>query len=359
MKKFKKPENKPRSLKAIGNDDNLSDYLLSHVVVGTVISVADVTRKGVIKVEVDIFGGTQAIEAKAATPFAGAGYGFFSVPSPGSRVLLVKPDSDGDWVWFGCLVGDHYRVPDRKTEPIANLNEKFPRIESPEDPTDLDGEEKVKPDTPDSELVYQDNFLPEAYVWKSPDGHKFVMSDKATQERISRFVKMRSSAGKQVILDDSPAAQGGDNIRIIDESGNRIVIQTSGKEGGWIKEFAKHTIEKVCKEGDITHTILPDGKGDILMENMGSGDIKAVSHKGDVNLAAKKELKSKSKTTVIESSESATIQVGKHKIVVDEFGITITTETGEELYVGPGGARISNPGQPITFIGSFFSFIQT
>lgn len=346
------------------NLDDLNNLFENRIIVGTVVSVLDMSCKGSIAVMLDTLGTSATVNANAATPFAGTDYGFFSVPTPGTRVLVLKPETnDGsDWIWFACLVGDHASIPGNKVTPIDRSDQsRYPDTEVKE----YENSEPVRrSDSPDCFVVYEDNFLPEQYIWKSPDGHKFVMSDKVTQQRIKKFIKMRSSGGKEIVIDDSPANQGGDNIRIIDEQGNSIIIQTGGKEGGWIKEFAKNTLEMVSKGGDISQTIL-GGEGDIISENLGKGGIKAIAHKGNITItSAKKNVNVKANqdftvsSSVIEydADERLTVKVGTSTVEVSQESINLTTESGE-VYIGPGGIRLANPGQPISFIGTGFNFI--
>ena len=340
--------------------ETLASVFEGRIFVGKVADTRDIYNSGAIKVEVDMFGKVTTIEAAAASPFGGAGYGFFGVPRPGSFVLLTHPenastDSTG-WVWFACLYRERYENKDQHSDVNVGDPISVPRRGVEEDTAKAEGKDRISSDVPDGNIIYEDNSLPDMWIWKSPNGHKIVLSEKETQEHIKNFIKMRSMSGKQITLDDSPSEQGGDNIRIQDEVGNSIIIQTGGEQAGWIREFALDTIEKVCKEGSIVHTVLGGSKGNIELENIGSGDITQKAFKGNVKIQSKKDTEVKSENTELLSEKSVTIMVGNNKVVVTPDSVTITAQGGE-IYLGPGGARISSPGQPITFLGSLFNFI--
>tara|TARA_R110000744_G_scaffold137615_10_gene248207 strand:- start:395 stop:1045 length:651 start_codon:yes stop_codon:yes gene_type:complete len=63
------------------------------------------------------------------------------------------------------------------------------------------------------------------YVWKSPKGHTFTMSDLYEGNEFNTRIEMRSSGGKFVTCDDSPLK---DCILIQNEHGDRIKMGTTG-----------------------------------------------------------------------------------------------------------------------------------
>jgi len=288
---------------------------LGKVFAARVVDAADPLHGGHLKVICDQVHGEAKFTAKMATPFGGAGYGFFGVPGKGASVLITEVQGEG-WVWFACLFnleveqGGKMTVVDPKGE--GSESQKY---EADDAYAKLGREEgdpmQMTHGVPESFLAYEENNQPEQYMWKTPKGNKIIMSEKHTENNEEKHITIQSAGGKRIILDDAdartevgtepslPSGQTGDRIIIADgdeweeEGGpNRIWIQSTAGEAGVedsIQVYARNTLFLEAREGNINMTVLDSEVEDahILITNLASGNLEMDIEEGDIAAAAK------------------------------------------------------------------------
>ena len=301
---------------------DLDNKGMGKVYAATVISCTDGAGGGRLNVICeDAFGKGEAT-VKCATPYGGAGYGFFGVPGPGAIVLIsnVIGDLPVGWVWFACVYHPEYDMgsTDGLVNQVAHPHDNSPEarktyetdwmLESGEGggdrPTNLTY------GVPEWYLNYRGTLTPERTVWKSPKGNKIVMSERETENIEEKFIAIQTPLGKRIILDDAyptttagveprTPGQAGDRIIISDgmewdepghgQSGpNRIWIQsTAGEEGAEdsIQMFARNSAFLETQEGNINLSVLGTGTPaatpgniNLLNQSRGTG--------GDINMEA-------------------------------------------------------------------------
>ena len=277
-------------------------------------SVDDSHKSGTIKVFCNEVLEEKVFDCQMATPFGGAGYGFFNVPGKGAHVLITEVEGRG-WVWFACLqtleVEPGGKTTD--TQPKGTGDEAL-KLET-EDAYAILGREEGDPmqlthGVPEGFLVYEGNGQPEQSIWKTAKGHKIIMSEKHTEERESKHITIQSLGGKRIILDDADArtetgveptnaaGQTGDRIIISDgdewsDGGpNRIWIQSTAGEAGVedsVAVYARNAIFLETKEGNINVTILDTEAEDahILVTNLAKGNLEIDIEEGDIAAVAR------------------------------------------------------------------------
>ena len=276
---------------------DLDNKAMGKVYAATVISCTDGAAGGRLNVMCeDAFGGKVAT-VKCATPYGGAGYGFFGVPGPGAVVLIsnVIGDLPIGWVWFACVYHPEYDM--GSTDGIVN-QVAHPHANTPEAKSTYETDwmlESGEGDgaratnltygVPEWYLNYRGTMSPERTVWKSPKGNKIVMSERETPTIEEKFIAIQTPLGKRILLDDAyptttagvdpknTPGQTGDRIIISDgmeweegghgQSGpNRIWIQsTAGVEGieDSIQMFARNSAFLETQEGSINLNVLGTG----------------------------------------------------------------------------------------------------
>jgi hypothetical protein len=288
---------------------------LGKVYAARVQAATDTLHGGHLSVICDQVHGAAAFTCKMASPFGGAGYGLFAVPGAGASVLITEVQGEG-WVWFSCLFNLEVEAGGTATVVDPKGSGSEAQKSEAEDPYAKLGREEGDPmqvthGIPESFLAYQENNEPEQYIWKTPKGHKIVMSEKHTENCEEKHITIQSAGGKRIILDDAdarteigtepsmPTGQTGDRIIIADgdeweeEGGpNRIWIQsTAGEEGveDSIQVYARNSLFLEAREGNINMTVLDSEVEDahILITNLASGNLEMDIEEGDIAAAAK------------------------------------------------------------------------
>ena len=288
---------------------------LGKVYAARVQAATDTLHGGHLSVICDQVHGAQAFTCKMASPFGGAGYGLFAVPGAGASVLITEVQGEG-WVWFSCLFNLEVEAGGTATVVDPKGTGSEAQKSEAEDPYAKLGREEGDPmqmthGVPESFLAYAENNEPEQYIWKTPKGHKIIMSEKHTENCEEKHITIQSAGGKRIILDDAdarteigtepsmPTGQTGDRIIIADgdeweeEGGpNRIWIQsTAGEEGveDSIQVYARNSLFLEAREGNINMTVLDSEVEDahILITNLASGNLEMDIEEGDIAAAAK------------------------------------------------------------------------
>jgi len=176
---------------------------------GRVLTEIDPLQSGNMSVIMPHLG--SPTDVNYSTPYHGkGGSGFFSVPEKDSIVLVAHvPD------------GDPRANPKRKYIYISTLV-------APDVPLQAPGENILGPlqtggVLPDPD-IYKARARPMKYVWKSPHGHAFTMSDLYEPSFFNTRIEMKSGLGKKVVCDDSPLK---DCILIQNEHGDHIKLTTN------------------------------------------------------------------------------------------------------------------------------------
>ncbi len=181
---------------------------LPMIYMGRVISEVDVYQSGNIEVLLPHLG--EPVTVAYSTPYHGkGGSGFFSVPEKETIVLVAH-----------VLVGD----------PAVSTKRKYVYLNSipnPDIPTQSIGSNITGPYQtggilPDKD-IYKARARPMKYVWKSPKGHSFTMSDLYDPSFFNNSIEMKSHLGKMVVCDDSPNKSC---ILLQNEHGDHFKIST-------------------------------------------------------------------------------------------------------------------------------------
>ena len=133
---------------------------------------------------------------------------------------------------------------------------------------------------PDSGSVYADNGLPQQDIWKTRNGHKFVMSHKITKARHNNSILYQTAGGKFLRLDDGPPELAMDRITLSDEKKNRFQIITGGVRPNMALLETRQDQEFTSLEGAQYQTVVT-GSGDQIRDNMGKGDIRDHVHQAN------------------------------------------------------------------------------
>ena len=228
----------------------------------------DPTRSGMMRVVIPEVGVKQV---RYSTPYhgGGTGGGFFAIPLPGTTVLVCNPQNAGDeWYYLGSIIAPgpaflgnvpQDKVKDSKVDK-GKLGQGL-----------LSGEFANMPILPE-EKIYKTRLRPMQYVFKSPAGHKLVISDQYQDDFWNQSIKLESSKGKLAILDDSPQI---DCVTIRNEHMDGIRISSSFQE----PDQPARAIDIEC-EGPQSHTtragqmnILVREKGkNLYISNLADGD---------------------------------------------------------------------------------------
>ena len=288
---------------------------LGRVYSARVHSVDDAYKGGFITVTCDLVFEEKPFDCKMASPFGGAGYGFFNVPGEGAQVLITEVVNEG-WVWFACLQTLEVEPGGTATitQPKGKGDEAM-KFEA-EDHLAKRGREEGDPmqlthGVPEGFLSYEENGQPEQYLWKTPKGHKIIMSEKHTEEHEEKHITIKSLGGKMILLDDAdprtdigtepsvPAGATGDRIIISDgdewedDGGpNRIWIQSTAGEDAVedsIQVYARNALFLEAKEGNINISVLDSEAEDahILITNLAKGNLEIDIEEGDIAAVAR------------------------------------------------------------------------
>mgnify|MGYP003629529853 FL=1 len=286
---------------------------------GVVTQCLDSQKSGRIKVQSKAFPkGPQTCDY--VTPIGGAGYGFFAVPGIGSVVLVGKNpynDSYAKHFWLGCLYAAGQReIPGVKSQPyVLGEPTALPKNEIMDNGEPIPDDPTVSYGVPNEGDVYQDNDLPDSFVFKHPAGHSMSLTDKNTPERQINEIKLKSAGNKRLIISDAPAPAGGESITLIDENENQVKITSVGYDKVPDNSIITHAggdIQTYTKEGGIDQTISELSEGNFTVENAGKGDIDISSNNGHI---------------VLKAETSITLECGGSTITLSPTGIDINTHT--------------------------------
>lgn len=177
---------------------------------------------GIVKSEVDLnqAGGMEVIlphlgepvPVAYSTPYHGkGGSGFWSVPEKDTAVMVAYiPD------------GNPATSSKRKYIYMASLPN--PDVPTQAPGSDITGPYQSGGVLPDPD-IYKARARPMKYVWRSPKGHSFTMSDLYDPSFFNCRIEMKSHLGKKVVCDDSPDKSC---ILLQNEHGDHFKISTDG-----------------------------------------------------------------------------------------------------------------------------------
>ena len=275
----------------------------NNVFVGTVIeNAAEIYEKGDGsvgykrngRIKVNAFPFENGPEwVSTASPVAGLGAGLFAIPSIGTKVLVSQvqlEDGLSQWVWFSSMWDDMVRGKEKYND-------------------EGDGGDLVYgTNIPEIDKIYEYSNTPDQYIFKSPFGHKLVLSDKVTKDLNDApvqqdYVLLESADGKKLLLDDGVGEQFS-RILLSDESRddknkaplNFLLIQTGDDgEGGavganGVKLQAGAQLQIESKKGKVFITVGSESSSPLEIVNYGEGDVNIESKTGDINIKSAKEV---------------------------------------------------------------------
>ena len=227
-----------------------------------------------------------------ASPVAGLGAGLFAIPSIGTKVLVSQvhlEDGLTQWVWFSSMWENSI-------------------IKKEKDQRDGDGNDLIiATNIPEINKIYEYSDTPDQYIFKSPFGHKLVLSDKVTKDLNDvpiqqDYVLLESADGKKLLLDDGVGEQFS-RILLADESrddGNKaplnfLLIQTgddgdAGVGANGVKLQAGAQLQIESKKGKVFITVGSESSSPLEIVNYGEGDVNIESRTGDINIKSAKEV---------------------------------------------------------------------
>ena len=325
-----------------------------HIRSGLVVHTRDTTRSGTLWIQPDGTDdgtpGDNIIAASMGSPSVGAGYGFFHVPGPGSRVLYAELSQVGEthipnkYVWFASVA-----VPVLMT---AGRNVAGNDVHDAEDfvdtQIDLDGAPptatglRYNAGIPNIDQIYRDNDLPQAAVWKAPPGHFIQMSHKTTDKGTCDIATLiMNASGKYIKLDDGPPGKGMDRITISDEAwehgGNRMEIKTGDADKpNSILLQSKQDQDYISVEGSQLMAIT-GGEGSQMRECVATGGIHDIAYTGEHNTEAETAINRTCHTGDITDSAP----LGN---IIRQAGQSIEIRCGASVIrLNPGSIDISSP----------------
>jgi hypothetical protein len=181
----------------------------SSIYLGIVDTEIDPNQSGEIQVTLPHIG--QSVPVTYSTPYHGkGGSGFWAVPEKDTTVIVAHI-ADGNpsinpkrkYIYLGSIP-----YPDLGIQTVGD---------------EVEGIQQKGGVLPDKD-IYKARARPMKYVWKSPKGHSFTMSDLYDPTFFNTRIEMRSGGGKVVTCDDSPEK---DCILIQNEHGDYIKLATS------------------------------------------------------------------------------------------------------------------------------------
>lgn len=239
---------------------------------GLVVSEIDPNQSGQIQVMLPHLGEPAVVNY--STPYHGkGGSGFWSVPEIGT-VVLVAQVPDGD--------------------PSISTSRKYIYISSIVDPdvmvqlpgADIQGVYQTGGVLPDPD-IYKARARPMKYVWKSPKGHAFTMSDLYDPTFFNTRIEMRSSGGKSVVCDDSPEK---DCILLQNEHGDHIKIASAGappiQQHQSIDVYSRGNQNYETKNGSMDLRVVDGANLDIVNTSTGLYGPPGSTDWGKVNIMA-------------------------------------------------------------------------
>ena len=177
----------------------MSKQGLNRVERGVVRSTADIGEAGVMKC--DIPGVGTGIAVKYVTPFLGdiSQGGMFAPPTTNTEILVCQPGLSNSWYYMGSVpYANPSEVVNQPESPAAILAKtSIPVVATPPVTITRQGA-SPEPDT------YKGRGKPTKYMLKSPMGQGLVISDQYTPDYYNTMLKLISTAGFLIQLNDSP-----------------------------------------------------------------------------------------------------------------------------------------------------------
>lgn len=269
--------------------------------IGEVVDVSDGLSEGRVVVTHPDLG--EPVPCEAAAP---PGNLDTASIGEGDQVMFgyfKDPGGDFRWIWSQQVYG----APDFSKPDISTSIQGYPKHRTPDPDSGLphDGTTFLTKGNDESRQGYMYDALPGRKVWTDKRGNKIIAAFKESKQKISRFLKVRSARGKQLLLDDSPAGgmdgespldfpnpinpqsrkdnkkTRGNRIVLSDEKNNRLHINTKDSVGecyaanGWNISTTNGDIEIAAKS--------PKGMGDVRVQTGGKGSIFNTSKNGSFN----------------------------------------------------------------------------
>lgn len=330
--------------------------------VGRVQSSTDRSAGGILKIQA-LDDSQEIVDALPCSPNLGDGYGFLSVPGPGSLVLFVQiPEQPVPGIqqlfrhaWLGVIGSVITQVPGLaafskdKNDPDETNNSQKQNLGLPGYPEKLQGLTGPEP-----ENSYADNFIPQQDIFKSQAGHKLVLSKKITaQGTHDNSILLETASGKGLRIDDGPPELKMDKISLRDETNHGA----RGERGPNRFEIITHEDKaELVTERDQVHVSFTGGQDHVIMQgsqsqrrtNRGEGDIVDTTVYGNHIISSQKDISRTSQKgditdQAVEGSIQCTASEGAitltapiiklvandSKITLDSEGITI--ESGNKI----------------------------
>ena len=225
------------------------------------------------------------IKVTYVSPYGGrASHGLIpGIPEIDDTVLICQSDNSkhSEWFYLGSVwetnltegrVSSHFTKGAKTDDPEAPLYGPFP-----------------------DKNIYRSRGVPQRMVWRSPRGNKLILSDEENERRHNVYIKLRSTKGKKLILNDSP---GIDAVLLRNEHGDGLTIQNN-----WVRSHAprliqlrsKGPIRLISHEGGILLkvydgnpiNIINKGRSKVNKFQPQPGNINLESVWNDINLTVK------------------------------------------------------------------------
>ena len=251
---------------------------------GVVLDVLDFSHQGKMGVFAPQICSSplELLPVNYVSPYAGQPQsGMVMIPELEQEVLIVQPEGEEDWYYLGSVYATPGKTP--------------PQFEEVKESKCVD----FRPVLPDAR-IYSDRDYPQRLVIKDPKNNAVTLSHRTSPDLIDISARIRSSKGKELILDDSPEVEA---VTLKNEHGDGITIT-----GEKTTPFAKRTtkIENmegpqfyICRQSAID-MLIQDGRDmNFLNKSVGSnrgegaspipeqyGNINIESERRDVYLTA-------------------------------------------------------------------------
>lgn len=232
--------------------------------IGQVVSNASLEREGIISVKRLDSRKTKIDPVYYTSPFGGVSpqgrAGFYAFPNKDSWIAYAETDSlTGVFLYMGTIHKDFYETVAKSTDEDSVKTKK------------LKSKEGSFP-----KGLYNPSGTPEAIFIKDKAGNNLSFHDYQDKYNgIKKGVQLRSSSGKQILLDDSP---NNNAVRLLNESGYGFSIAgryARGKSSGFLS--GQHDIDILTKtniniKSDAgTVTVKSDTGGGVEIECAGIG----------------------------------------------------------------------------------------
>lgn len=298
----------------------------------TVIENYDPTKSGLLIVSVA--NRSTNLHVMYTTPYGGnANHGFYAIPEVGDDILIAQPDDSTEWYYMSTVVKYKSGVG-----------------ESSDNPTTILGDDIVNQILP-NDKIYNANGTPQKMGIKTPLGNTVILSDSRSTEYTDTGIKLRSSKGKTLILNDST---GIDSIIMRNEHGDHVKISTGsvpekGQGARMIEIETVGSIRIFSREGDINMRVV-DGR-EINIENTstgshktkpgsdGFGNINLKSQYNDINLTVKNKdgkvnIKAEGSSGEVNVSSKGTINMNADKGISIQSPADITIKAAN-IHLNP------------------------